>query len=231
MNGRQIVNAQAEGEKLFSLPLHIMHETARGSTPVPISTLAFEKGWLFLDGAINGETGTALITLLYLANGRRLKLFINSPGGEVTAGLAIVDAIRAYPGNIDIYCTGIAASMGAVILASGRKGHRFVYPHAKVMIHEPLIAGGLGGSTTSIQRTAQSMIETRTVLNGMLAEFTGRTVEDIDRNTAFDNYFTAEQAIDFGLCDEISEGFGGIAAIRTAAGAYETPPQRRAETN
>ena len=97
--------------------------------------------------------------------------------------------------------------MAALLLAGGRKGKRFIAPHSKVMIHEPLISGGVGGSATSIARTAESILETKAVTNGLLAEFTGKTAEEIDKATAFDNFFNAEEAIEFGLCDCISTGF------------------------
>ncbi|MBR1384253.1 MAG: ATP-dependent Clp protease proteolytic subunit [Ruminococcus sp.] len=193
----------------FFLPAEGIREDASGAKAVSISTLALERGELNLVGEINSGSAQHLIMLLrYTAEqGLPVKLFISTPGGEVTAGLAIHDALDSYPYEVDIYCTGIAASMGAVILAGGRKGHRFITPHGKVMIHEPLIAGGFGGSATSIERTAQSILETKATLNSLLAEFTGKTVEEINDATAFDNFLSAEEAIDFGLCDAISTGF------------------------
>ena len=93
--------------------------------------------------------------------------------------------------------------MGAVILAGGKKGHRFILPHSKVMIHEPLISGGMGGSATTIKKTAESILETKAITNGILAKHTGKTVEEIDEATAYDNFMNAQEAIEFGLCDEI----------------------------
>ena len=191
------------------LPSYVLYETAGGTSPVPLSAYAFELGDMHIGGAIDDELAGSFITLLRLAakQGKDLRLFINSPGGSVTAGLAMLDAMSAYPRKIDIYCTGLAASMAAVLLAGGKKGHRFISPHSKVMIHEPLIAGGVGGSATSIQRTAESIIETKKTLNGLLAGFTGKSIEEIDKNTAYDNFFNAEQAVEFGLCDKIATGF------------------------
>ena len=102
-----------------------------------------------------------------------------------------------------MYCIGMAASMGAVILAGGQKGRRYILPHSKIKIHEPLIQGGLGGSATSIKKTADSIIETKAITNGILAKHTGKTVEEIDEATAFDNFMNAKQAVEFGICDEI----------------------------
>ena len=106
-----------------------------------------------------------------------------------------------------MYCTGLAASMGAVILAGGQRGRRFILPHSKVMIHEPLISGGMGGSATTIEKTAQNILETKAVLNKILSRHTGRTIEKINEATLFDNYMTAEQAVEFGICDDIRSFF------------------------
>ena len=107
-------------------------------------------------------------------------------------------------------CTGIAASMDAVIFAAGEKGHRYILPHFRVMIHEPLLQGGAEGSATSILRISESIQDTKRKINGLLAGFTGRTAEEIDRATPFDNYMSAEQAVEFGLCDRILDDFGEI---------------------
>ena len=144
--------------------------------------------------------------MLYLVEkGEPVEIYINSPGGSVNAGLVIYDMIQACAEKIDIdlYCVGLAASMGAVILAGGKKGHRFILPHSKVMIHEPLLAGGLGGSATSIKKTADSILETKAVTNGILAKHTGKTMEEIDEATSFDNFMNAGEAVKFGICDKI----------------------------
>lgn len=197
------------GTNYDALPTHIIGENAHGTYAHPLESRAFENGDIHILGEINEYHSQRFIMLLRAAarERKKLRLFINSPGGSVSAGLAMLDAMNAYPHDISICCTGIAASMGAVLLAGGRVGQRYILPHSKVMIHEPLIAGGLGGSATSIQRTAESIIETKKVLNSLLAEFTGRTIEEIDRSTAFDNFFNAEEAIEFGLCDRIATGY------------------------
>ena len=104
------------------------------------------------------------------------------------------------------YCIGMAASMGAVILSGGEKGRRFILPHSRVMIHEPLLTGGVGGSATSIKRKADTILETRRVLNGLLAKNTGKSIEEIDEATLYDNYMNAEESVAFGLCDRIVTG-------------------------
>ena len=138
---------------------------------------------------------------------KKVKIIVNSPGGEVNAGLMIYDIIQSYPGEIDMYCAGIAASMGAVILAGGRKGRRFILPHSKVMIHEPLIAGGMGGSATTIEKTAQSILSTKAMLSEILAKHTGKIVDEINEATLFDNYMNADEAVAFGICDSIRDLF------------------------
>lgn len=200
-------NAHTNGA--FFLPAEAIREDATGAKAFSLATLALERGELNLVGEIDTPLSQHLIMLMrYTAeNAMPLKIFLNSPGGEVTAGLAILDAIESYPYDVDIYCTGLAASMGAVILAGGRKGHRFINPHGKVMIHEPLIAGGFGGSASSIERTAQSILETKATLNTLLAKYTGKSLEEINEATSFDNFFTPEEAIAFGLCDRIATGF------------------------
>lgn len=198
-----------EGASPSSLPMYILYESAKGVQAVPLSAAAFENGEIHLTGPINDETAKGFIMLLRLAAKQRkgLTLYIDSPGGSVSSGLAMYDAMKAYPYDIDIYVSGLAASMAAVLAAGGTKGRRFIMPHSKMMIHEPLIAGGMGGSATSIQRTAESIMDTKKTINTLLAEFTGKTVKEIDENTAFDNFFNAEEAVAFGLCDAVATGF------------------------
>lgn len=206
---RIVTNEEGGHIKVHSLPGCTLYETAKGSQPIPADTYAFEEGDLCITGDVDDEMAKSFIILLRIAarRGMDLRIFINSPGGSVSAGLAMLDVMRDYPHDIDIYVCGLAASMAAVLAAGGRKGHRFIMPHSKMMIHEPLIAGGMGGSATSIQRTAESILETKKVINGLLAEFTGRSAKEIDKNTAYDNFFNADEAIAFGLCDAVATGF------------------------
>ena len=106
--------------------------------------------------------------------------------------------------EVDLYCLGMAASMAAVILASGKKGHRHILPHSKTMIHEPLIGSSIGGSATSIQHLSESIMDTKKLVNEILASHVGRTPEEIDQATAFDNYMNAEESVAFGMCDDIT---------------------------
>lgn len=185
----------------------VEEESCNGVNVVPLRTRHFSNGRLFLTGEVTEDRANDFVSqMLYLVEkGEPVEIYINSPGGSVNAGLVIYDMIQACAEKIDIdlYCVGLAASMGAVILAGGKKGHRFILPHSKVMIHEPLIAGGMGGSATSIKKTADSILETKAVTNGILAKHTGKTMEEIDEATSFDNFMNAEEAVKFGICDKI----------------------------
>lgn len=185
----------------------VEEESCNGVREVSLKTRHFSNGKLFLTGEVNEEMANDFVSeLLYLVKkGDPVDIYINSPGGSVNAGLVIYDVIQACADKIEInmYCIGMAASMGAVILAGGQKGRRFILPHSRVMIHEPLIAGGMGGSATSIKKTADSILETKAITNGILAKHTGKAIEEIDEATSFDNYMNAQEAVEFGICDEI----------------------------
>lgn len=186
-------------------------ESSNGVREVCLKTKHFTNRKLFLTGEVTDEMAVNFVSeIMYLKEeGEPVDIYINSPGGSVNAGLVIYDVLQACQGKleINIYCIGMAASMGAVILAAGQKGRRYILPHSKVMIHEPLITGGAGGSATSIKKTAESIMETKAITNGILAKHTGKTVEEIDEATSFDNYMNAKEAINFGLCDEIKNIF------------------------
>ena len=189
----------------------VEEESCNGIREISLRTRHFTNGKVFIMGEITEDTANNFVMqMLYHADkGNPVDIYINSPGGSVNAGLVIYDLIQSLKGKLamNIYCIGMAASMAAVILAGGPKGSRYILPHSKCMIHEPLIAGGMGGSATSIKKTAESILETKAITNGILAEHTGRTVEEIDEATAFDNYMNAEEAVNFGLCDEIRNLF------------------------
>ena len=128
----------------------------------------------------------------------------------MTSGLAIYDVIQDCKVPINMVCIGTAASMGAVILAGGQKGRRYILPHSKCMIHEPLISNGVGGSATSIHNISESILKTRDITNGILAKHTGKKLRQINKATAFDNYMTASEAVEFGICDKVIKGLSEI---------------------
>ena len=189
----------------------VEEESCNGVREVQLRTKHFTNGKLFLTGEVTDEMANNFVSqLLYLVEkGDPIDIYINSPGGSVNAGLVIYDVIQACSEKVEInlYCIGMAASMGAVILAGGQKGRRYILPHSKVMIHEPLIAGGMGGSATSIKKTADSILETKAITNGILAKHTGKKLEEIDEATSFDNFMNANEAVEFGICDEIRNLF------------------------
>lgn len=186
-------------------------ETASGKSVIDLRTHHFSKRKVYLTGSITEESANDFVLqMLYLAEEKKpVDIYINSSGGSVNAGLVIYDVIQSLNDRIPInmYCTGMAASMAAVILAGGQKGRRYILPNSKCMIHEPLIAGGMGGSASTIKKTADSILQTKALTNSILAKHTGKSIEEIDKATAYDNYMTAEEAVEFGLCDAIRNLF------------------------
>lgn len=183
-------------------------ESANGIREVRLSTRHLMNRKIFLTGEINMEMANDFVLqFMFLEedSSEPVTIYINSPGGEVNAGLMIYDVIQGSNLEINMVCTGMAASMAAIIFAGGQKGRRYILKHSRVMIHEPLIAGGIGGSATSIKNISESILTTKKIVNGILAEHTGKTEEEIDKATGFDNYMDAREAIEFGICDAISE--------------------------
>lgn len=178
-------------------------ENAAGISCISIDHQLLTERKLFLDDVIDKETAISFVqAMLYLAKTPEpIDIYINSPGGEVNSGLLIYDTIQACQNEINMYCIGQAASMAAVLLAAGQPGRRFILPHSNVMIHEVLVSSGIGGSATSISRISESIMETRNLMNGILAQHTGKTLEEINAATSFDNLMTAQQAVEFGICD------------------------------
>ena len=192
-------------------------ESANGTREVSLKTRHLSERKIFIEGTIDFEmANTFLVQMLYLQeNGNEpITIFVNSYGGEVNAGLMIYDLIQGCRVKVNIVCVGIAASMAALLLAGGHNGRRYILKHSKVMIHEPLLDRGLGGSATSIKNISDSIIETKNLLNGILAKHTKKTIEEVDKATAFDNYMNAKEAIEFGLCDEIIENMYQLSAIQ-----------------
>ncbi len=191
------------------LPESAFYEDSGGLHCFPLRTLHLYDGRIFIRGEINSETAMSFASaMLHLSKENEpVRIYINSGGGEVGAGLMMYDIMRDYRGTVETFCIGTAASMAAVLFAAGQKGHRFILPHSRVMIHEPLLAGGFGGSATTIEKTAKSILEVRSTLNGIIAEHTGHTVEEVNKATESDYWMDAKQAIEFGICDKINSIF------------------------
>ncbi len=170
-----------------------------------IDELLLENRVIFLIGEINHASATGVIMrMLYLANLKKdqdINLYINSPGGAVDDTLAIYDTIRFLPCNVSTYCIGKAMSGGAIVLASGTKGKRYILPHAKVMIHQPF--GGVYGQSADVEIQAQEILKTKNELNQLLADHTGQPVERVAKDSERDRYFSAQEAKDYGLVDEV----------------------------
>ncbi len=181
-------------------------ESHNGVRELNIYTRHLTKRRIFLNGDIDRDAANDIVAqLLYLQEESNVPIFfyINSNGGEVNAGLYIYDVLQSMTAPVYTYCTGIAASMAAILLAGGQPGRRFILPHSRTMIHEPLLAGGVGGSATSIRNISDSILETREIVNGILAKHTGKSLEEINKATSFDNYMNAEKSVEFGICDKM----------------------------
>lgn len=184
-------------------------KSSNGITLVPSESRLLSERRVFIEGEITSASACefvkSIMLLVHESKEKPIDVYLNTPGGEVNAGLLIYDTIKGLQTEVNIHCIGLAASMGAVILASGKKGRRCILKHSKVLIHEPLIAGGVGGSATSIKRTAESILETKRVIVEVLARDTGKSEEEVEQAVSFDNYMNAEEAIAFGLCDTIEK--------------------------
>lgn len=186
--------------------MYIEDQTNSGNHQIPLETRMLTQRRIFLEGEIQYSTvGEFYQKLTYLSLEdpyTPIRIYINSPGGSVDAGLAILDIIRSCNTPIEMYCVGIAYSMAAVIFGAGTHG-RFMLPHAKLMIHQPLVGQNMGGNATDIQSLSKSLMETKKELNQILADSTGKTLKQIDQATKYDHFFTAKEAVEFGLCDQI----------------------------
>ena len=194
--------------------LTYIEETAKGLQPLSIDSRHLTDRKIFLTGSITDQTAVnfAKIMLYLSRSDKPICIYINSPGGETQAGLMIYDLIQGCQCKINMYCIGQAASMAAIILASGQKGRRFILPHSRVMIHEVFIQGQLKGSAASVARISQSLAETKETIHTILARHTGKSLEEISRASCFDNYMNAEEAVRFGICDKIVETISGGAS-------------------
>lgn len=193
-----------------SLVPYVIEQTSKGERSYDIFSRLLKDRIIFLGEDVNPTTSSLVVAqLLFLESedpDRDISLYINSPGGSITDGLAIVDTMNYIKCNVSTICVGMAASMGAVLLACGEKGKRFAMPNSEILIHQPLIGGGgIAGQTTEIKIHADHMVKTREKLNKLLSERTGQSLEVINHDTERDNYMTAEEALKYGLIDGIIE--------------------------
>lgn len=180
-------------------------KTPQGEFHMDIYSRLLDSRVIMLDGEVNDQSASLITAqLLYLEAvdpDADINLYINSPGGSVSAGMGIIDTMNLIKPDVVTIGCGMSASMGAVILTSGTKGKRYVLPHGEVMIHQPL--GGTQGQATDIVLTAEHIKNTRKTINHILAEATGRECDEIERDTERDNYMSAQEAVDYGLVDAI----------------------------
>lgn len=183
----------------------VIEKTGRGERQYDIYSRLLEDRIIFLGTAIDDNVANAVMAqLLFLdKTGRNqdIKMYINSPGGSVTAGLAIYDTMQLVEPNIQTYCLGQAASMGAVLLSGGSKGKRFALPHSRVMIHQP--HGGMGGTALDMEIQVQEILKMKKQLEGIMAHHAGRSAEELSEACERDNFMSPEEAKDFGLIDHI----------------------------
>lgn len=188
-----------------SLVPMVVEQTGRGERSYDIFSRLLNDRIIFLSDEVNDATASLVVAqLLYLEAqdpDKDISFYINSPGGSVTAGMAIYDTMNFIKCDVSTVCIGMAASMGAFLLSAGTKGKRFALPNSEIMIHQPL--GGAKGQATDIKIQAELILRTRDRLNAILAKNTGKSVEEIARDTERDNYMTAEQALAYGLIDKV----------------------------
>ena len=189
---------------MYYIP-NIIRETSEGLNQITIQDILFQRREVECIGEITGDSVAALILQLrYLhheAPEQEITMYINSPGGEVSSGLALYDVMKAIQCPIRTVCVGTAASMAAILFLSGDK--RDMLAHSKVMIHDPLIPGGIGGSALKVDAVARNLMQTRQTIANIISRHTGKSLEDVLAKTASDSYFDAEQAVKWGLADRI----------------------------
>ena len=186
----------------------VVEQTNRGERSYDIYSRLLEDRIIFLADQVTDATASLVVAqLLYLEAqdpDKDIQLYIDSPGGSITAGMAIYDTMQYIKCDVSTICIGMAASMGAFLLAAGEEGKRFALPNSEVMIHQPLIAGGgLSGQTTDIKIYTDHLVNTKKKMNEILAERTGQTYEKLCEDTERDNFMTAQEAKEYGLIDEV----------------------------
>jgi ATP-dependent Clp protease protease subunit len=199
-----IQNGAIDTQALGMVPM-VIEQSGRGERAYDIYSRLLKERVIFLVGPVNDHAANLIVAqLLFLESenpDKDISLYINSPGGSVSAGMAIFDTMQFIKPDVSTLCTGLAASMGAFLLAAGAKGKRFSLPNSRIMIHQPL--GGAQGQAADIEIQAREILYLRERLNQILADKTGREIEQIARDTDRDNFMSAEQAQDYGMIDKV----------------------------
>ena len=192
----------------MALVPYVVEQTGNGERSMDIFSRLLNDRIIVLSDEVNSQTASLVVAQLLFLEGqdseKDISLYINSPGGSVTDGLAIYDTMQYIKCDVSTICVGMAASMGAFLLSSGTKGKRIALPNSSILIHQPLIGGhGLTGQTTDIEIAAKNLVQTKERLNTILAENCGKTVEELARDTDRDNWLTANEALEYGLVDKV----------------------------
>lgn len=186
---------------------YVIEQNSRGERSYDIYSRLLKDRIIFLGEEVNETTASLVVAqLLFLESedpSKDIHLYINSPGGMVTAGMAIYDTMQYIKCDVSTICIGMAASMGAFLLSSGAKGKRISLPNSEIMIHQPLISGGLSGQCTDIKIQSDHLVRIRQRMNEILAANTGKPIETIERDTERDNYMYAQEALEYGLIDKV----------------------------
>ena len=185
----------------------VVEQTGRGERSYDIYSRLLKERVVFLVGPVTDETANLVVAQLLFLEAENpeqdIYFYINSPGGSVTAGLSIYDTMNFIKPDVSTLCLGQAASMGAFLLSSGHKGKRLILPNSRVMIHQPLISGGLGGQASDIEIHARELLKLKAKLNEILAKNSGKSLKEIEQDTDRDNFMSAEEAVNYGLVDRI----------------------------
>ena len=194
----------------MSLVPYVVEQTNRGERSMDIYSRLLNDRILILSEEVNNTTASLVIAQMLFLEGqdpeKDISFYINSPGGVITAGMAIYDTMQYIKCDVSTICMGMAASMGAFLLSSGTKGKRLALPNSEILIHQPLIAGGgISGQCTDIKIHSDHMVYTRNKLNEILSKNTGKPLDVIERDTERDNYLTAQEAMEYGLIDKVIE--------------------------
>lgn len=187
----------------------VIEQSGRGERAFDIYSRLLKERIVFLIGPVTDESANLVVAqLLFLESenpDKDIFFYINSPGGSVTAGMSIYDTMNFIKPNVSTLCLGQAASMGAFLLSAGEKGKRFALPNSRIMIHQPLISGGLGGQASDIEIHARELLKIKEKLNRLMAKHCGRDLADLERDTDRDNFMSAEEAKEYGLIDQVLE--------------------------
>jgi ATP-dependent Clp protease, protease subunit len=204
INGSMHSHLSQSPQGLGLVPM-VIEQSGRGERAFDIYSRLLKERVIFLVGPVTDETANLIVAqLLFLESEnpeKDISFYINSPGGSVSAGMAIFDTMRFIKPDVSTLCTGMAASMGAFLLAAGTKGKRFALPNSTVMIHQP--SGGFSGQVSDIERHANHIVRLKKRYNEHMATFTGRTAEDVERASDRDNFLTAEEALQYGMIDRV----------------------------